>query len=135
MVGARGSAMPLTEYRPQAAALLRILLLGDPMVRLVIQGLKSFADHSASFAELAVVCDQLDHARAPIFFLNPESAAALADERGHIKWHAASGRHYRSRMFYQYKSILKHAGVLRNLPLGGATTKGYDPNRDIWALR
>ena len=65
----------------------------------------------------------------------PESAAGLADDRGRISWANATGQDYRSRMFYQYKSILKHAGILTPRSLGGASTKAYDPTRDIWELR
>jgi hypothetical protein len=51
----------------------------------VIESLRRFPGRAATFAERAVACDQLDHARAPIFFLKPEAAAALADERGRIQ--------------------------------------------------
>jgi hypothetical protein len=134
LVGAKGSGVPLIQVKPQAAAILRILLLQDPMVRLVIEGLRRFPNQMASFAELAIVCDQVDHARTPIFFLKPESAAALIDKKGRIVWAEVVGEDYRSRMFYQYKSILKHAGILKDVSLGGSTSKGYDPTQDIWEL-
>jgi hypothetical protein len=135
IVGARGHAVPLVQHRPHAAAVLRLLLLQDPMVQLVIQGLQRFPQHSASFAALAAICDQIDHAAAPIFFLKPEAVVELEDHRGRIRWGEATGEHYRSRMFYQYKSILKHAGILAETTLGGATSRTYDPERDIWTLR
>ncbi|MBE9113249.1 hypothetical protein IQ273_28125, partial [Nodosilinea sp. LEGE 07298] len=135
VVGSRSSSTPLANHRPQVAADLRLLLLQDPMVRLVISGLEEFPTASAHFADLAQKCDQLDHACAPVFFLKPESAAALTDDRGRISWANATGQDYRSRMFYQYKSILKHAGILTPRSLGGASTKTYDPTHDIWELR
>jgi len=133
-VGAKGCGIPLVQLKSQAAALLRLLLLQDPMVRLVIDGLRQFSNHSAHFADLARVCDQLDHARAPIFFLKPISASLLTDHNGRILWERATGEDYRSRMFYQYKSILKHAGILSDTSLGGSTAKSYDPTQDIWKL-
>jgi hypothetical protein len=134
IVGARGSSIPLVTHLPQIAAVLRLLLLRDSMVGLVIAGLEQCPNFSAHFASLAMICDGLDHARTPIFFLKPESAAKLTDDQGRVHWENAVGQDYRSRMFYQYKSILKHAGILKPVTLGGASTKGYNPTRDIWAL-
>lgn len=135
VVGARRTAQTLVQYAPQAAAVLRLLLLQDSMARLIIEGLRTFPGQSANFAVLAQVCDQLDHARAPIFFLKPEALPLLMDDRGRINWGAAQGEFFRSKMFYQYKSILKHAGILKDTRLGGSTTVGYDPQRDLWELR
>jgi len=134
IIGARGQSIPLVQYQPRAAAILRLLLLQDPIVRLVIEGLQMFSDGSASFNDLAIACDQLDHARAPIFFLNPEAVAQLMDDKGKIRWQSAKSQHYRSSTFYQYKSVLRHAGVLRFTKLGGGSTKTYNPSEDIWAL-
>ncbi len=139
VVRTRGSqGIRLIDYQPQAAAILRILLLQDPMVGLVIKGLKTFpnSDYSAYFTELAVACDRLDHARAPIFFLKPESIESLTDERGYILWEKAKGTDYRSVMFHQYKSILIHAGILFKTKLGPSSTKKYEPKDkdNIWKL-
>jgi hypothetical protein len=133
-VGARGGGIPLAQYQPQSAALLRLLLLQDRIVRLVVEALRAFPDKSARFDELALACDQLDHASAPIFFLKPEAASVLSDDKGKIDWKSAKGEHYRSSTFYQYKSILKHAGILKPTTLGGSTAKGYDPSQDMWKL-
>jgi hypothetical protein len=114
--------------------MLRVLLLQDPLVRLVVDGLETFPDRTANFAQLASACDRLDHARAPIFFLNPASAARLADDRGRIPWERVEGEDFRSTTFLQYKSILKHSGLLKPTLLGGASAKGYDPSNDVWAL-
>mgnify|MGYP001057925849 CR=1 FL=1 len=132
--GARGGGIPLAQFQPQSAALLRLLLLQDRIVRLVVEGLRTFPDKSASFDKLALACDQLDHASAPIFFLKPEAVSLLSDDTGRVEWKSAKGEHYRSSTFYQYKSVLKHAGILAPTTLGGATAKGYDPLQDIWAL-
>jgi hypothetical protein len=101
---------------------------------LVVEALRAFPDKSARFDELALACDQLDHASAPIFFLKPEAASVLSDDKGKIDWKSAKGEHYRSSTFYQYKSILKHAGILKPTTLGGSTAKGYDPSQDMWKL-
>jgi hypothetical protein len=41
-VGTRGHSVPLVQCQPQAAAVLRLLLLQDDLVQLVIEGLESF---------------------------------------------------------------------------------------------
>jgi hypothetical protein len=133
-ISSRGSQDSLCNVHPTAAAVLRLLLLQDSVVRIVIEGLRSFPKPTASFAELAIACDRIDHAKAPIFFLKPESAARLSDRHGRIPWESVNADDYRSTTFYQYKSILKHAGILALGRLGGATVVGYDPFRDIWAL-
>ncbi|MEO1182939.1 MAG: hypothetical protein AAFX51_19340 [Cyanobacteria bacterium J06636_28] len=132
--GAKGTKLTLAQYKPQAAAALRLLLLDDPMVRLIIEGLIR-SGGAVTFPELAAKCDSLDHARAPIFFLNPKSADKLIDEKGRIRWNIVEPRDYRSTMFYQYKSVLRHAGILTPRSLGGPSTKNYNPAKDIWELR
>ena len=119
---------------PPAGAALRLLLLHDPMVRLVLAGLRTFPGASATFAALAVACDALDHARAPVFFLKPEAAVALSDGRGRVRWRDARAGDYRTTMYMQYKSVLKHAGLLAPSQLGGTSATSYVPERDVWAL-
>jgi hypothetical protein len=126
--------LTLLQCHPPSAAILRLLLLQDPLVRLVIEGLRRSPDGTATFLQLAQVCDQIDHARTPIFFLKPESAAALADPKGVIRWLTVPGDAFRSTSFYQYKSILKHAGILKATALGGSTSQAYNPSQDIWSL-
>jgi hypothetical protein len=50
-------------------------------------------------------------------------------------WQRIAPQHYRSTTFFQYKSILKHAGVLAPHTLGGTSTRSYDPDADLWELR
>ena len=126
--------VPLIQIKPQAAAILKILLLQNPLVRLMVEGLRSTPDNSASFAKLAIICSKLDYTRAQVFFLKPESVERLMDNKGRIYWEQAKGEDYRSKTFYQYKSILRHAGILSWNKLGGSTSVGYDPNLDIWEL-
>ena len=40
------------------------------------------------------------------------------------------GEDYRSTRFLQYKSVLKHSGLLRPTLLGGSTSNGYVPIRE-----
>ena len=125
----------LAAVHPPAAALLRILLLRDPVVEMMVAGLENTPRQRASFLELAMACDSLDSARTPIFFLNPVAAARLiGDNQGRIPWERTVGEDYRSTTFYQYKRILQHAGLLAPNSLGGSTSKGYDPHQDIWEL-
>lgn len=135
VVGARGRAIPLADYLPEVAAVLRLLLLRDPVVRLILSGLEQFDNRSANFIELAKRCEQIDRARAQIFFLHPVSAVKLSDNSGHIRWRDVIPEDFRSKMFHQFKSILKHAGLLKPTRLGGARTRGYNPTKDIWQLR
>jgi hypothetical protein len=114
--------------------MMRVLLLQDPLVRMVVDGLETSSRRESNFAVLASGCDRLDHSRVPIVFLRPASAVKLADERGRIRWEEAVGEDYRSTTFLQFKSILKQSGLLRPTPLGGSSAKRYDPLKDIWAL-
>jgi hypothetical protein len=131
-IAARGGPS-LADIAPRAAAVLRMLLLQDVQVRLVIGGLRMFQARRATFDKLAEACDSLDHASAPIFFLHPRAVATLSDERGRIAWAQATGEDFRATSFQQYKSILRHAGIVTG-KLGGTTSKGYDPQRDLWEL-
>ena len=132
--GARGTKLALAKYNPQAGAALRLLLLDDPMVRLIIEGLTRLGK-AVTFRELAIMCDSLDHARAPIFFLNPNSADKVIDNKGRICWDVVTKDDYRSTNFYQFKRVLRHAGILSDRSLGGPSTKDYKPEKDLWELR
>lgn len=124
----------LADAVPRAGAALRILLLGEPMVRLVVRGLKK-RDGEASMPRLARACDALDHDRTPTLFFHPRRIEEITGDQGHIQWDEIEAHHYRSTTFYQMKSILKHAGILEDTGLGGASVKNYDPAGDVWRLR
>jgi hypothetical protein len=51
-----------------------------------------------------------------------------------VLWHKVELRHFRSTTFLQYKSVLKHAGIVAPHALGGVSAHSYDPDRDIWEL-
>lgn len=124
----------LADVASRAGAALRILLLREPMVRLVIRGLKE-RDGEASMPQLARACDALDHDRTPALFFHPRRSAEIFDGRGRVQWDRVEPVHYRSTTFYQMKSILKHAGILKDTGLGGSSVKNYDPAEDVWRLR
>lgn len=134
-ISARGSSDTLATRLPRAAAVLRLLLLQDPMVRLLMEGLSQYPDGRTTFAKLAHTCSALDRQRALVFFFNPKAAEAITDERGRVVWRDVQPEHFRSTMFYQYKSIMKHAGLIEATRLGGSTAMGYKPERDVWVLR
>jgi hypothetical protein len=126
---------PLVDLAPQAAAGLRLLLLQDPVVRLVMEGLRSFEAKGASFRQLAVACSQLDQSRTSIFFLKPEAAARWVGPGGSAPWQDIPGSDFRSTTFFQYKSILKHAGLIAPVQLGNATATNYNADLDWWIQR
>jgi len=125
----------LVDIVPRAGAVLRIVLLRDPMIRLIIRGLRDLDHNQGSMRELVQACDAIDHDRAPALFFHPERVEEITTSQGRIRWSDVEGIHFRSTTFYQAKSILKHAGILRDTGLGGASAKDYVPDDDRWALR
>lgn len=127
-----GARLTLRQVHPTSAAALRLLLLQDPIVRLVMQGLRSLGAGGGSFDRLAGACSALDPRRAGIFFLKPEAAANWIRDNGTVDWASVPGEDYRSTTFFQYKSILKHAGLIASGALGGASAKKYVATKDLW---
>lgn len=132
---ARGDSSTLYDQHRPAAAALQLLLLQDPVVRLVLGGLRSLGPEGANFSDLAAACSRVDKRRAVIFFLKPESTNRWVRPDGTVAWSDVEPPDYRSTTFFQYKSVLKHAGLLVPRKLGGASARGYRPNEDIWQLR
>jgi hypothetical protein len=126
--------MTLYDVNRQAAAALRVLLLQDPLVRLVMEGLRSLGPEGGNFAQLARACSRLDRRRAAIFFVKPESLPLRSDGDGQVDWQAMEPQDYRSTTFFQYKSVLKHAGLIAPTSLGAASTTSFLPDRDVWQL-
>jgi hypothetical protein len=124
----------LALAHPNAAAVLRLMLLADPLVRLLIEALRSLPAEGASFRMLARRCAEVDKRRTAIFFLKPESAVNWLAPDGSIPWAEVDDTDFRSTTFFQYKSVLKHAGILAPHALGAATVRTYDADRDVWAL-
>lgn len=126
------SGLTLQMVHPASAAGLRLLLLQDPIVRLVVRGLRKLGEQGGSFDVLARICSAIDPRRAAIFFLKPEAAANRVSASGKADWANVTASEYRSTTFFQYKSILKHAGVIAPTTLGGATASRYVPAHDLW---
>ena len=70
--------------------------------------------------------------RAMVLFFIPERLEPITDNRGRIQWDRLRAEHYGPTTSYQYKSILKHAGIIEDTGLGGS---GVAPEDDVWALR
>jgi hypothetical protein len=128
---ARGST--LAAVSPQAGAVLRLLLAADPVARLLIEALEA-AGGPLSMRALVLLSAERDRALAPAVFFRPDAVATITGDDGQILWHKVHPGHFRSTTFFQYKSILKHAGIITAERLGGSSAKGYDPDRDRWEL-
>jgi len=124
----------LVDECPSAAFGLRLMLLMDPVVRLVLEGLRGLSAEGVDFRVLAMRCSEIDSRRSAIFFLKPESAANWLSPAGSVPWELVPGSDFRSTTFYQYKSVLKHAGLLAPTRLGAASARKYEPSNDIWRL-
>ena len=117
----------------QAGAVLRLLLSTDPVVRLLIDALMA-AEQPLSMRALVVLSAERDRALAPAIFFHPEAIATVTGEDGQILWHNVLPHHFRSTTFLQYKSVLKHAGIIAPHALGGSSARAYDPDPDLWEL-
>jgi hypothetical protein len=112
---------------------LRLLLAADPVARLLIEALDA-AGRPLSMRALVLLSAERDRALAPAVFFHPEAVAAVTGDDGQILWHRVQPQHFRSTTFLQYKSVLKHAGIVVAHQLGGSSAKTYDPDRDLWEL-
>jgi hypothetical protein len=75
-----------------------------------------------------------DRTLTPVIFFKPEAVHEITDDQGRLLWDKVRPGHYRSTTFLQYKSALKHAGVLAPNPLGGASARGDSQEEDVWEL-
>jgi hypothetical protein len=133
-VASKRPGSTLAVVSPQASAALRLLLFHDPMVRHLADGIKALPGRTGSILEVAQSCDRIDRRRTVPVFLLPEAAVRVADQRGRIQWHLVQARDWRTTTYMQWKSYLKHAGILANTGLGGTTSRTYRPDWDIWTL-
>ncbi len=133
LVSQRGAT--LYDLHRQAAAGLRLLLLQDPVARLVMEGLHRLGPRGGNFIELAEACAAHDRRRAQIFFLKPEASPRCVQRDSGVDWPNVAAEDFRSTTFFQYKSILKHSGLLAPTTLGAASAHRYDPTRDLWVAR
>lgn len=132
-VRTKGPLTLIERCRP-AGLVLRLLLLRDPVVQLVLEGLRALPGQGGSFRELAKTCAQRNWRQAVIFFLNPEATEPWVPHDGAVEWDVVPGDCFRSTTFLQYKSVLKHAGLICPDALGGVSSRAYQPERDLWRL-
>lgn len=129
--GGRGASV--AAQHPQAGAVLRLLLMADPVARLLTETMEA-AGTPLSMRALVLLSAERDRALTPAVFFQPDAVSAITSDDGQILWHKVQPKHFRSTTFLQYKSVLKHAGIVAPHRLGGASARGYDPDRDIWEL-
>ena len=122
---------PLAQCAPRAAGVLRLLLMRSPMTQLLVEALRGIIGGRATLDQLAQKCSELDHGRAIVLFFIPERLDPLTDSRGRIVWNRVSGDAYRPTTSFQYKSMLKHAGIIQDTGLGGSNVA---PEDDVWVL-
>jgi hypothetical protein len=131
----RGSGLTLASEHPPAGAVLRCLLYGDPVARFIIDVLADLGPKApVPMPDLVRHAAERDRTLTPVVFFKPEAGHAITDDRGRILWEKVRPEHYRSTTFFQYKSVLKHAGVLAPHALGGPSARGYRPEGDVWEL-
>ena len=135
LLAARTGGATLDGESGQSGAVLRWLLAGDPVVEMIVATLTDLGGGLITMRVLAGRGVERDRVRALTAFFHPEHISEVTDHRGAVVWSRIEPRHFRSTTFYQYKSILKHAGVIAAHRLGGSSTRDYDPDADIWELK
>lgn len=124
------SVSTLEQESPQTAAVLRILLAQDPIAQLLVAVLSK---KPINMPKLAVEALRHNREQALIALFNPEVLDTIT-QQGDIVWTRVRPEHYRSTTYFQYKSLLKHAGILAAHPLGGSTSQKYQPEKDLWEI-
>lgn len=133
IASARGQ-LTLSERCPAAAAVLRLLLLRDPVVQQLLEGLRVLGPDGGHLVQLAQACWRLDRHKALILFLKPESLPAWVSRHGEVDWFSVQPSDFRSTTFFQYKSVLRHSGLIVAHALGSASARDYQPLKDRWQL-
>ncbi len=134
VIATRGSRTTLAEQNPAAGAVLRWLLAADVVAMLIVTTLRDLSGGPVALPERARRALERDRVQSLTIFFTPELISEITDSRGQVLWSQVQPRHFRSNTFFQYKSILKHAGILAPHPLGGASVVNYDPTADRWEL-
>jgi hypothetical protein len=124
----------LVSESPQSGAVLRWLLTADSVVALIVATLTAVGGGPLPMPELARRALERDKVQALTIFFNPELISEITDVRSNVIWSQVRPHHFRSNTFFQYKSILKHAGILVPHRLGGASAVDYRPDTDLWEL-
>ncbi|GGR69291.1 hypothetical protein GCM10008959_34150 [Deinococcus seoulensis] len=113
----------LIEVWPQAAGILRMLMLHDDKLNLLINGIKRLPKNEpVSYLEIVRECDRLDHDTSMIYFFKPESSGSVLGDDYLIDWEKVDLSHLRPSINYQTKRLMQHAGFIRKSNL----------NESIW---
>ncbi len=134
-IAQKATNQTLASVSPTSAAVLRCLLYNDPVAKFMIDVLSDVGrNNPVSMHNLVLFSAERDKAITPLIFFNPEMIAEITDDHGQLAWYRIQPHHFRSTTFMQYKSILKHAGIIKPHRLGGISAKSYNPDNDIWEL-
>lgn len=134
-IAQKATNQTLASMSPSSAAVLRCLLYTDPVAKFIIDVLLDIGtSEPVSMHSLVLLSAERDKTITPLIFFNPEVIAKITDDQGQLIWHQIQRYHFRSTTFMQYKSILKHAGIIKPHRLGGSTARNYNPDEDIWEL-
>lgn len=107
----------------------------DPVAKFLIDVLADIGrDQPVSMCTLVMLSAERDKTITPLVFFNPEMIAVITDDLEQLAWSRIQSHHFRATTFMQYKSILKHAGVIKPHRLGGSSAKSYASDSDIWEL-
>jgi len=130
----RREKTPLIESSPTDAMVLRLILLNDPIVKLIIKTLrKNFVGQPIAMPELFKKAYEMDPTLAKMAFLVSEKLDEIPEITSKsIKRFKPT--YYKSGFFYQFKSFLVHAGILMDLGLGTPSNRDYVPEKDFYQL-
>lgn len=129
-----GERQPLSKSSPKDSSILRLILLDDPIVQLVISSLKKLKqDKAHNMYDIFKVALEQDQELTKIAFLVSKRLDDLPDY-SETSIRNAAPQIFNSGFFYQFKSFLIHAGILKDLGLGTPSNKKYNPEKDLYQL-
>ncbi|GAB5550248.1 MAG: hypothetical protein SangKO_100080 [Sandaracinaceae bacterium] len=102
----------LSHDRPDVAGVLQLLLVSDPVVRVIIRALENRRPRPVSEVELAKECEKIDSAVAHVLFITPDHLDDSFGPSGRVEWDRLDGAHFRDTTSNQLKRVLQHAGIL-----------------------
>lgn len=124
----------IDQVSPATGAILRWLLVADPIVALILTSLHALGAESHSMVSLARMALERDRSLAQVTMFLPEALADILDRHGRVSWSRVTPAHFRTTIRYQYKSLMRQAGLLVPHPLGASQSSRYDPSHDLWEL-
>ncbi len=124
----------IDQVHPLTGAVLRWLLSSDPIVMLILSALNDLGGGPHSMLTLARAMLARDRAVAVVALFLPEVLADILDGQGQVRWNRVTPAHFRGTLRYQYKSLMRQAGLIVPHPLGQSQPAHYDPQHDLWEL-